>query len=383
MKIAVISPNPANLRDMAAVLTGLSHRVITVEGGKGKMSTLAEQEKPDLMLVEGMCCDTAELLQVEAVTSAWPEMAVVLLCPTHTPEFLIQSMRAGVRDIMPSPAPAQALAAMASRVEAKLKGAGNRGGAKVLAFLPCKGGSGATFLAANLGFHLAESASVLLVDLNLQFGDALSVLHDGRPACNLADVAQGISRLDATFLAASAVQVAPNYSILPAPEDPSQAVAVKPEHVDAILGMAVAQYDFVLIDLPRSIDPITVRALDRAQRIYPVMQLNLPALRNARQLLTTFGALGYFNEKVEVILNRADKSASVGIDDVRRSLGNVALRTVPNAFKEVSASIDQGVALATLARNNPVARTLADLGDSLRPRSPAARGFLDRILKRA
>ena len=49
---------------------------------------------------------------VESVTAAYPDMAVVLLCPSHTPEFLIQAMRAGVRDVMPSPAPAQALAAL-------------------------------------------------------------------------------------------------------------------------------------------------------------------------------------------------------------------------------------------------------------------------------
>src|SRR6185503_12407096 len=92
--------------------------------------------------------------------------------------------------------------------------------ARVLAFVPCKGGSGATFLATNLGYQLAsENKKVLLVDLNLQFGDAALFVHDHKPAHTLADIAHNITRLDASFLAATVVNVSPNYALLAAPED--------------------------------------------------------------------------------------------------------------------------------------------------------------------
>ena len=115
--------------------------------------------------------------------------------------------------------------------------------------MPCKGGSGATFLATNLGWQLAETKSVLLIDLNLQFGDALAFVHDGKAPSTLADVAKDIGRLDASLLAASTVKVAPNFSILAAPEDLAHAMEVKPEHIDAILSVAVTQYDFVMLDV--------------------------------------------------------------------------------------------------------------------------------------
>ena len=220
------------------------------------MREIAEREQPDLMLVDGICCDTAELAQVEYVTTHHPSLAVILLCSTHTPEFLINSMRAGVREVLPSPVTAPALEAAVGRVAAKLVGAPTRKTGKVLAFMPCKGGAGATFLATNLGWQLAETKSVLLIDLNLQFGDALSFVHDGKAPSTLADVAKDISRLDASLLAASTVKVAPNYSILAAPEDLAHAMEVKPEHIDAILSLAVTQYDFVLLDVPRSLDTI-------------------------------------------------------------------------------------------------------------------------------
>jgi pilus assembly protein CpaE len=73
-----------------------SHQVQTFEGGKTRMPSIAEQHRPDLMIVDGMCCDPADLAPVEHVTTHQPHIAVILLCAQQTPEFLLQSMRAGV-----------------------------------------------------------------------------------------------------------------------------------------------------------------------------------------------------------------------------------------------------------------------------------------------
>jgi pilus assembly protein CpaE len=310
---------------------------------------------------------------------------VILLCSTHTPEFLINSMRAGVREVLPSPVTAPALEAAVVRVDAKLGGVSSRKSGKILAFMPCKGGAGATFLATNLGWQLAETKSVLLIDLNLQFGDALSFVHDGKAPSTLAEVAKNIERLDASLLAASTVKVAPNYSILAAPEDLAHAMGVKPEHIDAILSLAVTQYDFVLLDVPRSMDTLAIKALDRAWRIFPVLQSGLPDVRNAGKLLEAFKSLGYPPEKIELIINRFDKSSDIGIDQVRRSLGNVRLNTVPNSYREVNASINHGDPLMKTARGNTVARHLVDFAEALSPRPEDARagGLLDRLFRRA
>jgi pilus assembly protein CpaE len=383
MKISVISPSKNHLQEISRMLEAAAHTVTLADGGKSRMRAVAEQEQPDLMLVDGMCCDPHELTQVEYVTTHFPKVAVILMCATHTPEFLINSMRAGVREVLPSPVSAAALEAAVHRVAAKLAGANARTSGKILAFMASKGGSGATFLSTNLGWQLAESSSVLLVDLNLQFGDALSFVHDGKPASTLADVAKNIGRLDASFLAASTVKVTPRYGILAAPEDPSQAMEIKPEDIDAILNLATTQYDFVLLDVGRTLDTLAIRALDRAYRVYVVLQAGLPQLRNANKLLEVFRSLGYPSEKVELIVNRHEKGAEIGIEDMRRSLGNVVLHTVPNSYKEVNASINHGDALIRTARSNAVVRNLAEFALSLKPRQEDNRGLLGRIFGRA
>jgi pilus assembly protein CpaE len=384
MKIAVISPNRSHLNGVGAALQAMGHSTLLHEGGKSRMREVAEREQLDLMLVDGICCDVDELAHVEWVTTHFPSLAVILMCSTHNPDFLINSMRAGVREVLPSPAPANALEAAVNRIAAKMSKAPAAPQGKILAFMPCKGGAGATFLATNLGWQLAESRSVLLIDLNLQFGGALSFVHDGKAPSNLAQVAKNISRLDAMLLASSTVKVAPNYSVLAAPEDVAHAMEVKPEHIEAILSIAVTQYDFIILDVPRSLDTIAIKALDRAWRIFPVLQSNLADLRNAGQLLEAFKSLGYSQDKVEFLVNRFERTADIGLEHMQRTLGDgVRIGTVPNSFRAVNASINHGDPLTKSSRTNAVSRRLMELAAVLHPRPEERAPLLNRIFKRA
>ena len=386
MKITIISPNTAHLREMAHVLQEQSHQVQTFEGGKTRMPTIAEQEQPDLMIVDGMCCDPADLAPVEQVTTHHPRMAVVLLCAQQTPEFLLQSMRAGVREVLPSPPPPQALADAVQRLASKLQDSSpNRAQGQVMAFLPCKGGAGATFLATNLGWALAQKHSVLLIDLNLQFGDALPYLHEGKPSSTLADVARDLHRLDASFLTASTVKITPRLHVLAAPEDAMHAMEVEPGHIEAIVQLAATRYDFVLLDMGRVLDPLALRVLDKAQCIVPVLLPNVPAVRNAQKLLRMFHDLGYPESRLHPVLNRVDRRSEIGLSEVRKTLGlEQQWRSIPDSAHEVQAAINAGAPLAESARSSSVVRELTAWADALSPRAHEENGnFLNRLFRRA
>jgi pilus assembly protein CpaE len=382
MKIAVISPNKIHLNEIGKQLQAASHVAVLIESAKHKMRQVAEQDEPDLMLVDDTFGDQDALAQIEYVSTHYPRIAVVLLCAGCSPEFLISAMRAGVREVLPSPVAPADLEAAVNRIAGKLRSSEPRAGGKVFAFIPCKGGSGATFLATSLGYQLAETKSVLLIDLNLQFGDALSFVHDAKPASNLAEVARAIGRLDASFLAASTVKVAPNFSILAAPEDHTQAVEITPAQVDAVLALAVQHYDFVLLDVGRPIDPMGIKALDRASTIFAVMQAGLPSIRNAKKMLAIFKSLDYGAEKVQLIVNRFERKGPIGLPEIERALGRFTIHTVPNSYKPVTTSIDHGEALVTNARSNPVSRNLAGFAHALSPRPMESRSVFDRLLGR-
>ena len=96
----------------------------------------------------------------------------------------MRAMRAGVREVLPAPPTAEAVLAalrrqLRKRTSARAHAAPCTHG-KVLAFVSCKGGSGATFIAANLAHLLAAGGQrrVALIDMNLQFGDAALFLSE-------------------------------------------------------------------------------------------------------------------------------------------------------------------------------------------------------------
>jgi pilus assembly protein CpaE len=387
MKVAVISPNTVSLQELARQLKAVTPD-LTVglhEGGVGQIRMVADQQQPDLIIVDNMCRDIGDLQLVEYVSTQHPQTAIVMACSNQTPEFLMNAMRVGVREVLQSPVSADALAACVGRVEQRL---GLRSQSKqpgqVLAMIPCKGGSGCTFLATNLGYQLAaENKKVLLIDLNLQFGDAVLFVHDQRPSHTLADIAHNIARLDASFLSGTLVNISPNFAILSAPEDPAHATEIKPDHLEVLLNLAVKQYDFVVLDLGRNLDAVTITALDRADFIFPVVQMTLPFLRDAGRLLATFRSLNYAKEKIRLIVNRYDKKDEIGLDDLKRTLGVPPFKAVPNSYDAVATSVNQGRPLASFARNNAVTKALQEIAQQLA--TPPAQGaaFLRKLVRRS
>jgi pilus assembly protein CpaE len=380
LKIAVISANKTHLDAIQLVLMGegaLTRTVMLLNGGIEHLGPVADQKKPDLFILDGLCRGPDDLAAVEQAGMRHPGMAFIVLSETQTPELLLKAMQIGVRDVLPSPASAEALLAAVERIERKAAaGATPARKGKILAFLPCKGGSGSTFLAANLGYTLAAGLDkkVALLDLNLQFGDASLFISDHVPANTLADVARNIARLDASFLASSMVDVLPNFGVLAAPEDPEHAAEVRPEHIDVLLDLARAHYDHVILDIGRNLTAATVKALDHADVIFPVLQETLPFIRDAKRLIHALYGLGYARDKIHLIINRYEKGGDIRLEDVERALEMKVFSTIPNSFEAVSKSVNQGVPIMKIARHDPVTKALRELAQDLVEGGDAKKG---------
>jgi pilus assembly protein CpaE len=386
LKISVIAKDDQHLPDIARLLRERSptDEISIVAGGLEKLTGIADLTIPDVLVLDGPSIDNADLDRLERLGHLHPRMAFILLCQHQPPDFLIRAMRAGVREVLPSPVTAAQLMPALSRIEEKR---GNRAKAngKVLAFISCKGGSGATFLATNLGYALAmlEGKSVALIDLNLQFGDASLFVSEQKPVATLSDVAQQIHRLDASFLASSMVSVTPNFFILAAPDDPAHANDVKPDHIDAILTLARRQYDYVVLDVGSGFDAVSICALDQADMIFPVLQTTLPYIRDGKRLLDIFRSLDYPKEKINLIVNRHDKGGEIKLRDLEAAYGVSIFRTVPNHYDAAAASVNQGVPILKLAPGSPISTSLQEFTATLSGTAQqASPGWLSRIFKR-
>src|SRR5262249_7422627 len=155
----------------------------------------------------------------------------------QTPAFLLKAMQAGVREVLQPPLSPTALKAALLRVTRKKQPAQAKQLGDVFVVMSCKGGSGANFIAANLAHVLSirDGRTVGLIDLDLQFGDALLMLTDQAGGSDVADVARNIERLDAALLRSAMVSLTPTLAVLSAPHDLSQALQVKAVQVEAIV----------------------------------------------------------------------------------------------------------------------------------------------------
>lgn len=386
MKILIVSTNEHRLQELTRLLRLRSSGddVEVVAGKLDRLIAMTDMATPDVLLLEQDAIEDADLAQIEVLGMRFHNMAIVLICPQPSPQLLLQAMRAGVREILPAPDGGAGLIPAMRRIEEKCERLAPRSG-KVLAFLSCKGGSGATFIAANLAYALAqENKRVALFDLNLQFGDATLFVSDQKPVTTLSTVAQQIHRLDPSFLEASMVRVSPNFSILAAPEDPADANDIKPEHIDQLLQMARRQYDFILLDVGRNLDAVSVCALDQADLIFPVLQATLPYIRDGKRLLGVFRSLDYRSEKIQMLLNRYSKNDDIRLADLETAYGRPIAKTIPNHYDAAAASVNQGVPILKLAPDSTLSQALQafarDLAGTV---APAAPGWMARVFKRA
>lgn len=386
MKITIISRDDRTLAELVRLVRA-RNADDEVEASAGPVEQLySAQQLPDVLIFDRPGQEGADLAAIERLSGLYPQLAFIALCPQQTPEFLLQAMRAGVREVLPAPVTAPALHTSLDRIAEKLeRRSSGEGNGKVLAFISCKGGSGATFIATNLGYALAAGGHkrVLLIDMNLHFGDASLFVSESKPLATLSDVAHQIHRLDPSFLSSSTLSILPNYSVLAAPEDPAHASEVLPEHIDAIIKLARRQYDFIVLDVGRNLDAVSVRTLDHADMIFPILQTTLPYIRDGKRLLGMFRSLEYDKDKVHLIVNRHDKGGEIRLQDLEAAYGTAIYRTVPNHYASAAASVNQGVPILKLDQASPITRSLREFAAVLSGHvEPVRKSWLDRLRQR-
>lgn len=371
VKIALLANRSADLQSLTAdlPLSSSSLLISTVAGDVPTMVGELLKLRPDLAIAQVDELLENDLGLLEATIRNLPATSLILLTPDKSPDFLLKVMRAGVREVVPLPLSNGELKEVFARQLDRMQALKDGGyGARTLAFLPAKGGSGASFLATNLAYALAEREKrVAVIDLNLHFGDAIMFLTEQRPTATLSDVCKQIDRADGEFLRASMTQVAERLWVLPAPESPEKAMEVKPDSIERIIALARTQFDFVILDMGRVIESVGIKALDTSDAIYMVMQYTVPCIHDAKRLLTMMMTLGYSREKVHLIANRYQKGTDITPEDVQRALGTMIEQQVPNSYANVTYSANHGLPIAKHAPRDPVNRTLQEWAKSLAP----------------
>jgi pilus assembly protein CpaE len=264
-------------------------------------------------------------------------LATVMVYSAQTDQDLVLlSMRAGAREFLTLPFDSGAMAGALARASA-LRTASRppkKPEGRLLVFLSAKGGSGVTTLACNFAVSLAQESGkkILLIDLNLPLGGAAINLGI-KAEHSVENVFQDFRRLDASLLASLLEVHASGLSVLAAPSElaPTQ---VSEEAIDALLEVALQNFDFVVIDAGSKLSLQHTLLFDESATVYLVTQVGLAELRNSNRLIALLSAAG--SPKVEIVINRYDPlNMEIAEEHVTKALTRPAEWKIPNDYAAV------------------------------------------------
>ena len=337
--------------------TSRARLIAECESPEQLQATIKRLHPSAAIILIGAANPAQEAALIKKVAESSPATAIITTARDASPTVMMNSLRAGARDFLPLPVNAEELGTILDRAEefCSAQNIARRPSGRVVSVFSSKGGSGVSFLASNLA--AAMGVPTLLADLNLQAGDADSLL--GLEAkYSITDLVKNLARLDDSLIASYVTPHSTNLALLAAPTEPHEAEDVQPEAVAEIVHVLRQRYPCVVLDLQHTFDPITVAALDQSDDIMVVLTLDIPGIRGTRRALKVFDRIGYPRSKVHVLVNRWSKQVDVEIQKVEHHLGERIIGFVPNDYRKVMDSINLG---RPLVQSEPTSKISAEI----------------------
>ena len=177
-------------------------------------------------------------------------------------------------------------------------------------FLSAKGGTGTSSLCANIGMNMAThlpQSRVSVVDLVLPMGSVASLVGVEEDEFNLVEVAKrDESDITAEYLKQNLL-VPPHwlFHLLPGAPTPESAGDLQAGHISNIVSSLRSGYDYVLVDLGRSLSRISLPLIQEADLLVLILSTDLSTVNHTQKLWHYLQGQGVSSDKVYPILNRA------------------------------------------------------------------------------
>ena len=271
---------------------------------------------------------------------------IVLLASNGSPALLEDALEHDVADVLLLPQLTNNIVfaiRKAGHAGKRLTGVSKRHGRLVTVFSP-KGGTGKTVAATNLGTSLAKhwGKRALLLDLDLQFGDA-AIMLGIEPDKTIYDLVTAPGELDSEKLAGYTTRHASGLDVLPAPLRPEDAELVTEAKLARLLEVARESYDVIVVDTSPFFHGPMLATLDRTDELLLLCGLDVPTLKNVRLSLQTLELLSFPPDRIKLVLNRANSKVGMKPKEVEAALEREIAYEIPS---------DRSVPLA-VNRGNP------------------------------
>src|SRR6476659_7712690 len=329
---------------------------------------LAGSLKPDVVLMDINMPDMDGIAATERLARTVPGASVVMMSVQGEADYLRRSMLAGAREFLVKPFSSDELTASIRQVYTRERekqslmavapathsGASSSNGTGherepglVTAVFSPKGGVGRTTVAVNLAVAAATELGkkVVLVDGSFQFGDVGVLLNLNPKNKSIADLVPELEQPghEVESIDTMVINHSAGIRVLLAPPSPEMAELIKPDGVKRVIEALRMTHDLVVVDCTAFFNDTTLAILDAADTILTMLSLEITSIKNMRLFLEVAEQLGYEQDKVKLVLNRADSSLGIRVTDVESSIGRKVDDTIVSDGRSVVYALNRGV----------------------------------------
>jgi len=322
------------------------------------------EQRADVVVVGCYGHDDGMTTMVNHAVKHRPDRPVIVMSEASPNGFLRQAFEAGADDVITLPQSPEQVAFTLQKVIARRKGLAMPGkaAAPLIAILGPKGGTGKTLIATNLAVALAQrDANVVLVDLDLQFGD-IGLALGLSPERTMYDLMKTGPPFDHEKLDRHLIRHSSGVKVLIAPTRPDQASAVSIDFLRDIYASLRTMCDAVVVDTPPGFTPEVIATIDVSTDICMVGMLDSLSLKNTKLGLETLDLMGYDTDRVSLVLNRADSRVGITADDVSTIVGRSPDVAVPSD-REIPRSVNEGTPIVAARESSGAAKAFRSLAD--------------------
>jgi pilus assembly protein CpaE len=202
---------------------------------------------------------------------------------------------------------------------------------RVITVFSPKGGTGKTVTATNLAAAFAKHVQkrTLLIDLDLQFGDA-AIAMGLEPEKTIFDLVVAPGELDFEKLTGYTTKHPCGLDILPAPMRPEDAELVTESKITRLLEVARECYDIIVVDTSPFFHGPMLATLDRTDELLVLCGLDVPTLKNVRLALQTLELLSFPTNHIRFVLNRANSKVGLTKREIEAALKMEISHEIPS-----------------------------------------------------
>ncbi len=360
--------------DFASPETGIAILVRVADVGEASASLSGVEPRVVLHCMSWVASDAAGAAEqlasdVAAIRRQTPA-PIILLVTGGEPGVVEAALAAGLDDVLLLPQRAETIAFAvhkASQSSDRAAAAEARLSGEVVTVFSPKGGTGKTVLATNIAAYLASKTRkrVLLIDLDLQFGDA-AIMLGLDPERTMFDLVQAGGDLDPGKLAGYTTRHKSGLDVLVAPMLPEHAELVTEAKVVRLVEVAREAYDIVVIDTSPFFYGPMLALLGPTDHLLLLCGLDVPTLKNVRLSLRTLELLGFPASRTSLVLNRVTPDVGLTARDVEDALGVRVAFEVPND-QVVAPAVNRGAVPALTEVESEFAVAVAHIAAGLEP----------------